>query len=183
MNRFGVENAIKSYDINKNLKFTSYLQYHIKNAVYEFLGWKGKEKIIETLSIYEEIKGTEDLTIADTLIDNGAVKEFESIENYGYYDVLTNEIEKLSQEQLDVIKRNFFNNETMSYIAQINGKSYNEISLIKRNGLNKLRKSKEIRKHYYEEFGYKHTSLISFNISQTSSTEWAVMMIEKLRQN
>ena len=172
---FGVENAIKGYRADKGYKFATYLGYHVKNAIRGFLGYGRAENAQRFISLYEPVRSADNLTLADSLEDVRAAEAFENAENFDYYNALHSEIDKLPQEQKEVIKRRFWGRESMNEIARSKGVSRSAIFQRQGAALRSLRKSPKLKVCYYDEVAYRHIGVKAFNNTWTSSTEWAAI--------
>lgn len=175
----GVEKAIESYQPEKGAKFTVYLKYHIKTALSRFFYPKGKKEDITILSLDAPLKNqdSEKITLADTLSDEAAAEEFDEAENCDYYDLLISEINRLAPEEIEIIKRHYFESETLTHIAKEKNVSTENIAAKKREALWTLRRSRKLKECYYSDYAYRHISLNEFKHSRTSSTEYAVLQL------
>ena len=179
---FGVENAIKDYIPDKGYKFTSYLKYHVKKEIYEFFGWRGAAgKIKRPIYLDAPLKNQDGdkITLADTIPDIGAEEDFDKAEYHDYYSVLMRELDRLTPEQTEIIKRHYLENETITHIAQTKDVSIENVASKKRKALRSLRQSAKLKECYYTDVAYRHVGISSFNTTWTSSTEWAAMKVMK----
>lgn len=175
---FGMERAIKAYDPEKEFKFITYTKYHICNTISECLGWRGRKRIDETLSLDEPLGDTEDgFTRLDTLEDEGAAEAFEAAEDRGLADWLWGRVDRLDKRQATVLRSYYRDNKSHEKIGESLGVSWSAVRDIKGKALRALRKDKEIRA-YREEFAYIHVGVNSFNTTWNSSTELAVLKLE-----
>ena len=172
---FGTERAIKAFDPEKGYKFITYLGYHVTNAIHELLGIRNGRRPRRNISLEEEVLGAENLTIGDTIEDNGAVNAFEEAENAVYFRTLLEEVEKLPQNNKDTVKQYYFDNADITQIADNLKVSEKDVRRYKDKALNELRKNKRIKETYGEEVEYRHVTLAGFKRTWTSSTEWEVL--------
>ncbi len=178
----GSEKAINVFEGEKGYKFNTFLSYHVNNAVKDFLGLRsGTHKIdIRTTSIYAPISDTDNLTLADTIEDDGAAETFRKIEYFDYYGILYGELEKLPTEIKNVLKQFYLQRMSVKEIAGVSGTEEKQIILIKNIGMRKLRQSQRIKNAYRKDFAYRHTGVNTFKSTHTSSTERAVLLLEDL---
>lgn len=174
---FGVERAIKDFELDKGYEFSTYLRHHVNNTIHEFLGIRNGKAVHYHTSLDEEIPGTDEMTYLDTIEDETAADAFEEAEKSVYYSVLLDEVDKLPQMQKDTLKRHFLNNETLNGIATSRNVSRESVRQHERAALRSLRKSKKLRDCYYEDFAYRHVGVTVFNNTWTSSTEWAALKV------
>lgn len=100
--------AIEGYRESKG-KFTGYLAYHVKNAFNEVLRGRTQkaqnEPLNSAVSLDAPIEGTEDLTLADMLIDAESEAYYRHIEDEdlwkSVYEILRRGIGKLPEEYRD----------------------------------------------------------------------------------
>lgn len=171
---FGIEKAIRAFELEKGYKFITYLKFHIRNSIAEFLGFRGS-KHLNTISLDTPISDTEDLTLGDTLKDETSEELFDKIELNNVGESLWKEVEKLPENERGVISEYYKTNKSYGVIAEDLGVSTERVRQIKQKALRKLRKSPHIREYGAEYFAYRHTTLKAFNTTGTSSTEWAVL--------
>lgn len=179
---FGVEKAIKAYNPEKGFKFSTYLSYHVSSTIKEFLGLRGTKEKLKYISLLRldapvDNQENEDITLLDSVKDSGAEEPFLNAEFCDYYNVLISEIDKLSQDKSEVIKRHFLGNESITDIAQEKNVSIEYIAAKKRKAIWELRKSHNIRECYYSEYSYHHVGVKEFKNTWTSSTEWAALKV------
>ena len=171
---FGIERAIRAFQLEKGYKFITYLNFHIRNSIAEFLGFRGA-KHLDTISLDAPIGDTEDLTLGDTLKDDESEELFDKIEFNIVGESIWQEVEKLPKIEKAVIIGYYKSNKTYNAIAEELEVSAKIVMQIKQKALRKLRKSPYICEYSAERFAYKHTTLKTFKTTWTSSPEWAVL--------
>lgn len=171
---FGIEKAIRAFELEKGYKFITYLKFHIRNSIAEFLGFRGS-KHLNTISLDAPISDTEGLTLGDTVRDEASDEAFNKIEIDVIGESFWKDIEKLSEQEKTVLIGCYKLNKSYGVIAEDLGVSTERVRQIKQKALRKLRKSPHIREYGAEYFAYRHTTLKKFNTTGTSSTEWAVL--------
>lgn len=170
----GIEKAIMDFTPEKGYKFITYLKYHTRNSIAEFLGFRGA-KHLDTISLDTPIDDTEGLTLGDTVRDEASDEAFNKIEFDVIGESFWKDIEKLSEQEKAVLVGCYKLNKSYGVIAENLGVSNERVRQIKQKALRKLRKSPRIREYGAEYFAYRHTTLKAFNTTGTSSTEWAVL--------
>ena len=153
---FGVERAIKAYDPDKPYKFITYMKFNVQNAISELLGLRGRKRMPE-LSLDEPIGGEdEDTTRLDML-------------------------EELRPDLREIIHGKYWQGMTCAELGRCIGVSGDRVRQLEATALGKIRQRPEMRE-YYNSFCYRHTGVSSFNTTWTSSTEWAVLKLEQMRE-
>ena len=179
---FIIETAAKAYcQSDKQYKFTTFLSYPMRTTYNKLLGFRtvgGKNELLNrnVLSLDAPLPGTDDLTYADSVEDIGAIESFEEAEKQADFEVLHEEIGKLSDREQDVIKRHYFENESLLSISKSIGISNSAIHQNNANALRKLRKNKNVRNcfsEYYEALPYRHVTLSQYNHTWMSATDLA----------
>lgn len=177
----GVENAISKYEKSANCTFNTFIKFHIYNAVNEFLGFRGATKHPkETISLNEYITTDEKLTLEETISDERATDTFIEKEDKLYYMPLRSEVEKLPQYMRMIIYEYYFNGLSFKELANKYHITPREVKNTKIKALRRLKHNAIIRQNYLNDFAYKHIGVERFKSNNTSSTEWAVLMLEEL---
>jgi len=153
--------AVRGYKADRNLKFTSYLEYPFRNAVNNLIGVRTKTKQNEPLnnctSLEMPVSDDENLTLADTLIDETAVNAVDIVELADDYRVLHEAVDALGEPQSNVIKAYYFEEKSLEKIAGEMGVSRERIRQIKAKALRRLRHSEKLLQLYRENmYGNTH---------------------------
>ena len=75
-----LRDAVKAYDPQKGYKLLAFIKYPMQNHINALLGRRGKaDPLNGSASLDEPIEGAEDLTLADSIEDDGAGEAFEGI--------------------------------------------------------------------------------------------------------
>ncbi len=185
---FAFFNATKAFDKATGYKFTTYLEYHIKSIVNDMLGFRtaaGRNDVMSnSKSLNELLSTTDDLTIADTIIDENAAG-FKDIDDMLYNKQLHNDLENainsnLNAHQRYFVKQKYFSNCTTKQLADECNRDMTYIHNILKTSLFKLSKD-NILKKYHDDIischAYKATGLNAFKNNRTSSVE---ITIERL---
>lgn len=146
----GLSKSIRTFDITKNIKFSTYASKVIINEINRYL--EKENKIKNEISLSSNVFGLDDITLEDTLEDETQtiVENYEEKELKEFIlkslDILTL-IEKL------VIENRFgFNNKeilTQTEIGKMLGCSQTYVLKVERKALKKL-KEELIKNNYYE---------------------------------
>lgn len=102
---FAMVAAVKAFDVGKELKFTSYLGYHVKNCVAFELGRGGRNrKHLKEQSYNTPVGNDEGNTeLVDLLEDTTAAAEFEQIELTDTQRIVREAIGELPELERDII--------------------------------------------------------------------------------
>lgn len=180
---------VKAYcEQDTNYKYTSFLKYHFKNRYNSLIGYRGKNILKDPLNQYtsfdEPVQGYEGVTLADTIEDKGAENKINDInDNVSLQQVFPMAKEILNPMQYDIIEKYYRSGKTLSSIANEYGVAFEAIRHHKQKALQELRKPehKKLREIYFDviDSSYIRGNLGSFKRTWTSSTEWAVLELEK----
>lgn len=153
--------AVKSYKADSELQFTSYLNYPIRNAAAELLGIHNADRVNHSpldnaVSLDKPIEAADNdnMTLADVIHDTESTEPFERVlqevaDNHARA-VLWEALEKLTEQERDVIVMIFFEGKTAQAIAAERGVSGERISQIKRKAIKKLRTMPTLKVLYEE---------------------------------
>lgn len=137
-------------------------------------------------SIYEKVKGVDNLTVGDTIPDNRI--DFENtIAAADERACVRAVVEELPEAEKEIIKLSYFEGLPYSVIAQQIDKSVEWVRQLKRKGLRKLRHPRISRRLLDEDIDrrtlfYNHRGVSAFNTTWTSSTEQTVLQREYFRK-
>jgi RNA polymerase sigma factor (sigma-70 family) len=117
--------AAKAFDPDQGYKLSTYLHYHIKNAVHrDAFGWKNrKDPAPRIVSLDAPVKGIEDgsLTIGDSIEDETATTDMEGVqadwEREQLRACLDDCLEELPLDLAVVIRAHYYDNKTLQAIA------------------------------------------------------------------
>ena len=178
---FGVERAIKAYDPDKPYKFITYMKFNVQNAISELLGLRGRKRLPE-LSLDEPLGGEdEDTTRLDMLEDKTAGEAFESVEQRELCGWVREQVEELRPDLREIIHGKYWQGMTCAELGRRIGASSDRVRQLEATALGKIRQRPEMRE-YYNAFCYRRVGVNSFNTTWTSSTEWAVLKLEQMRE-
>ena len=133
-------NAIKLFDISRGVQsFSSYVLWSIKNGFINIIRSEAKYNDEVSLNVY--CKDTSDIEIVDSLIDENIDIE-NSVITSTFYDEILLALNKLDDEERDIIKFLYIDNErpNLSKYSRLYNKDYYYCSCLKKRALEKLRK-------------------------------------------
>ena len=177
---FGVERAIHAYDPKKGFKFISYMPFNIRNTINAFLGYRGKN-VMRSISLDKPVDDESGTTLLDMLEDETAVQPFEDVERADIAQWVDGLIDGLDERQKHIVKALYLEGKTAVQLAQEMGCSGSRINQIKSKAFRVLRQKPEMQE-YYQTFCYRTMGIKRFNTTWTSSTEWAALKLEAIRE-
>ena len=132
--------AVKHYDSGKPYKFSSYLHFHVMNAVRAQL----PDKRIQEVSANEPVTGgkEEDTELIDYFEDCAAAVKYEAIELQDLKRIVRQAVEALPEKNRVCIQLHFFSGMTQKDIAVKLGYSAGEVHTAIAKGLYLLRRNK-----------------------------------------
>ncbi len=137
-------------------------------------------------SIYESVKGVDNLTVGDTIPDNRI--DFENtIAAADERACVRAVVEELPEAEKEIIKLSYFEGLPYSVIAQQINKSVERVRQLKQRGLRQLRHPRISKRLLDEDIDrrtlfYSHRGVSTFNTTWTSSTEQTVLQREYLKK-
>lgn len=137
-------------------------------------------------SIYESVKGVDNLTVGDTIPDNRI--DFENtIAAADERACVRAVVEELPEAEKEIIKLSYFEGLPYSVIAQQIDKSVERVRQLKQRGLRQLRHPRISKRLLDEDIDrrtsfYNHRGVSKFNTTWTSSTEQTVLQREYFRK-
>lgn len=147
--------AIKYFDINSGYKFTTYLNYTLKNAFQRVMGLKTSTQRNEPLNnsyslnsnISQDDEETEEI---DFIVDENALKEFERIEVSETQQIVWEAISHLDERSKEVIIMKYFKDMTLRNISDVLSVTIETVRQIELKALRTLRKMPSLRSLYFE---------------------------------
>lgn len=182
--------AVKQYDSAKPYKFTTYLNYAVKHTIRGLLSGKSDALNREETCSLDAPLDTEDAdsdSLHDITPDPESGNVFIEIDKAGMFDPLHEEVDSLPEREREVIKRYYFNGESLKAIGATLGISIEAVRVIRNRGLNLLRtgkRGKRLRELYPEYIPhaingplplFHHKGLSAFFCSRTSEVEEAAL--------
>lgn len=180
--------AVKQYDREKPYKFTTYLNYAVKNTIRGLLSNKSDTlNQSGAMSLEQPISEDKDggvLLLGDTIEDETAVQEYERIDRLDEFKPLHEAVDGLPDTERNVIQMRFFEGLTLKKAAERLGLSYQRVKQIESNALMLLRRGKtgkRLRDIYGDEYAprrnfapliyARHKGLAAFRSSGSSEVE------------
>lgn len=142
-------------DINSGYKFTTYLNYTLKNAFQRVMGLRTTKQRSEPLNncfslnsnISQDDEETEEI---DFIVDENALKEFERIEVSETQQIVWEAISHLDERSRQVIIMKYFKDMTLRNISDVLSVTIETIRQIELKALRTLRKMPSLRSLYFE---------------------------------
>lgn len=141
-------------------------------------------------SIYEDVKGVDNLTVGDTIPDNRI--DFENTiaaadERRCINKAVGEAVSELPQEEKEAIRLFYFKGMTYTDIAELKGVAAADVQREVAKGLRQLRHPRISKRLFDEDIDrrtlfYSHRGVSTFNTTWTSSTEQTVLQREYLKK-
>ena len=143
--------AVRSFQEDKGMKFSSYLDFPIRNTAAELLGIRNPERtnhkpLDNAVSLDKPIEASDNdnMTLADVIPDRESGEPFErvlqEVADEHARAVLCEALEKLTEQERDVIVMIFFEGKTAQDIAREWGVSAQRVGQVKAQAIRTLRK-------------------------------------------
>ncbi len=152
---FAFEHSLKAFDISKGYAFTTYAKFSLLAVIKSYFC---KDTLNRCKSLDEIIRDDEDgQTVADLVADNDSSAPFEKIEENSEKENISKAVraavDKLPDQERDVISKHYFDNRTFDSISEEMGVSCERVRQIKVKALRYLRHPK-ISKRLQDDLGY-----------------------------
>lgn len=186
---FALRAAVKGFDPDAGLKFTSYLQFPVRSVVDGALGLrctKGANDPINqhNTSLDAAPPGVEDATFGDVIQDPDSASGFEAIEEADYQTKLHADLEaalrELPERQEQTIRSRYYKDKTLDEVAEDQNLSRETVRRDEYEALMQLREAQALQSYrtdIIEKYSY-HSGLRSFRSNNfTSGVEIAAMRL------
>lgn len=178
---FAMVAAVKAYNPNKEYKFNSYLNWHVKNTVNTAINYgKRKTSTDDNIKVYSynvNVSGDdgEETERLELMQDEKSLYEYEALELSDVQKHVWEAVAELPERQGEVIRRYYLERESLTDIAKDKGLSVTNIQQRKNQGLQMLRKNQWLRSFYreYHSEPYINTPLY-FSYWRTSPERYAI---------
>lgn len=146
--------AVKAYDSNKPYKFNTYLDLHVRNAVNITInhGKRVGQNIptIKEYSYNETIAGDdgEETERLELMQDENSLYEYEPLEVSDLQAHVRQAVSELPDRQQEVIRRYYLQGTSLTDIAKEKGVAVSNIQQRKNQGLQMLRRNRELKQVY-----------------------------------
>lgn len=166
--------AVQSFKEDKGMKFSSFLDFPIRNTAAELLGIHNAERtnhkpLDNAVSLDKPIEAADNdnMTLADVIPDTESAEPFERVLQEVADDhsraVLWEALEKLTERERDVIVLIFFKGKTAQDIAKEWGVSAQRVGQIKGQAIRTLKKIPTLKVLYEENCAEKRLHFNSHN--------------------
>lgn len=138
---FAFLDALKQFTPEKELKFTTYLQFQVQNTCRSELGFRKKE--VDTISLETPINGEDgDITLESSIADPEAEADITECAEYNEMQLIVRrEIDRLNVKEQIVIHGLFWDEKALEQIAEEQGWGGAIIQRTKNDAYQKLYKS------------------------------------------
>ena len=186
---FAFLDAIKAYNAKPGieLKFTTFIKFHVRRRVYELLGYRTSkpEPLNGAVSLDAPLPGSEDenITIGDTVADPSAEAPYEEFDCSDTAAEVLERVSALPPKQAAAVHGRFWQDKTLTEVGAELGLTPKQIHNQYRAAIGKLRRDKrlqEICNDYYANTTLtKHTGFRFFKENGMSSVEWHLIRLEE----
>ena len=153
---FAMLAAVKAYNPDKNYKFTSYLNLHVKTAINTAINHGRRNATnddnIKMCSYNVNVSGEdgEETELLQLIKDENTLYEYEHLELTDIQQYVWKAVSELPERQGEIVRRYYLERESLTHIAEDKGVSVQNIQERKRQGIQMLRKNRELREFYRE---------------------------------
>lgn len=178
---FGLLKAVKAYDRSRGFKFTTYLDFNVKNAVADTIG---RKKQIKALSYNTTVQSEDGETeVIEFVKDDTAEDYFKRVELTDTQRIVAEAVEELPSREKEVIKLYYFDNATFAAIGKLKGYSTENARRIRNEGLKKLRFNKRLRSLYLSDRRERKTISTVGNYIYSPEYFEAIRRLHRLERN
>lgn len=157
--------ALKSFDISKGYKFTTYLERPLKNAIGDLLG-RSKREVNEPLNTYKSLDKSvmlpegKETELFELVPDKNSLDFVERMETLSEYETIHKIVDNLPEPCRAVINQHYFQGMTFTAIANERSLSCERIRQIHLRALKILRSNSTLCEIYgYYERHYNWTAI------------------------
>ena len=186
---FAFLDALKAYNAKPDteLKFSTFIKYHVRRRVYELLGYRTskREPLNGAVSLDAPLPGSKDenITVGDTVADPSTEVPYEEIDCSDTATEVLKRVSALPPKQAAAVLGRFWQDKTLTEVGAELGLTSKQIHNQYRAAIGKLRRDKrlqEIRDDYYANTTLtKHTGFRFFKENGMSSVEWHLLKLEE----
>ena len=191
---FAMLDAAEVYDSGKEYKFTTYLNYHIRNRFNTAVGFRTagtrKSLLNNAKSLDNTIDEEEELSLMDMMEDETAEIPFNNVIEQEYIGQLHDDLEccinTLNENEQETIRKIYYQGKERKEIAEEQHVKYEKVRHTELNGLRKMKSGKnrarliEYRNEIISRHGYR-SSFSLWRDTGFSSTEYtAIELLEKV---
>lgn len=186
--------AVETFSLDAGCKFTTWLDYHLRNEFARWGGWKTdhqkREPLNNALSLNTPLSndGEDETTLEDMQPDPAALQLYRDVEREIWLGQLRTTLEaaldELPTSQGETIRRRYFCGEHQSEIGMVLGVSAQRVQQLENNGIRTLRKPplcERLESFVESQTPYfYHVGVNQFQRTQTSAVERVVLIRERL---
>lgn len=189
---FAMVNAVSAYNPEKDLKFNTYLEFQVMNAIQLTID-RGQRKGMNTPRLQEYSYNRtvsnsegEEVEIIDLMPDKQSPKIYEGAELTDLQERVWQAVAKLTEKLREIITGYYFNGENLPTLAEKLGVSVETVRQRKRQGLRLLQQNKALKQLYneYDRHYHHRYSELETSLWKCSPESYAIMQdIAERRQN
>lgn len=178
--------AVESFDAEKGFSFLTWFDFYLRRVFAETAGYRNKNKFrVESAVVSLEAPAGEDdsITVEDTIADacNVEAEVMETLSRQELHDLLERALGELPPMEEDVLRRVYYEENTLEAVGEVYGLSRERIRQIKSSALRHIR-SGTVRKDLEERIDWRTNWYARCSVkSQRSPVEETVIKREELR--
>lgn len=188
-----LHDAVNGYDLAAGMAFVGYLSFHLKRYFRSACGIRTNkhDPLLQAARLDRPVNEEEGAaTLGELTPDPHAEAQQEDVEERLFreqlHNALENAMDTLNNEQADIIRRRYWQSDTLDAIAADTGVSRERVRQIERKALQGLRKCTRILQPFHDEiishFAWRGTGLQAWRDTGVSSVERAAEKTEALMQ-
>lgn len=154
---FAMLKAIKSFNPEKGFKFTSYLNFHYRNCIYDMIGSRKSrtELIPPAISLNATLNSDSDTEFMTMVNEAASGDVSDNLEQEELSRIVAAAVDKLHGKQPAIIKGLYFEDKTLAQLAEeLNIYNAERVRQIKIRAFERLRAMPELRELYFTYYGY-----------------------------
>lgn len=184
--------AVDTFDLGAGRSFVSWLSVHLKTAFAEAAGYRStrRDMLDYAGDLDVELPDMDGVTVADTVSDPNAAMAFEDMEDKVWREQLHAVIEdafgSIPEERADILRRRFYQKQTLAQIAAETDSSVEKIRLKENRALQAMRNPRilrELEQFIEEQTPYYHQTGLSAFLRDGSQVERLVIRREEKQQS
>lgn len=162
---FAFLKAVEAFKSEKEYKFNTYLEYHLKTAINALLGQRTskKEPLNYCGSLDVPMGEDEDLNLCDVLEDEDATQAMQSVEektdNELLREALTEALDTCTARQQTIISLRYYYNRTLKEVSEVINVHPSRVREVEQTAFRRMRSGKGLRllKPFFDEYIYSAT--------------------------
>lgn len=157
---FAFLKAVEAFKSEKEYKFNTYLEYHLKTAINALLGQRTskKEPLNYCGSLDVPMGEDEDLNLCDVLEDEDATQAMQSVEektdNELLREALTEALDTCTARQQTIISLRYYYNRTLKEVSEVINVHPSRVREVEQTAFRRMRSGKGLRllKPFFDEY-------------------------------